>query len=222
MGALGELLRTSTNELEVRRAATTIISRHRADLRASRGTASSGTASSGTASSGTASSGTASSGTASSGTASSGTALLGGDSSVSRATNPPSDQRNIHREAVEVHSRGSPRSGIPGTSTQIPSHPNGVQVLLTSESTSPTHTQDPRGSEPASPSTSHSSTSASSPLSTQNSAPSTSPIDPLLQLKLIADSLRLRNEPVPREPHSAKSILNRAGATTAMSRDRPR
>jgi len=35
MGALGELIRTSDNQIEIRRAATTIISRHKSDLRAS-------------------------------------------------------------------------------------------------------------------------------------------------------------------------------------------
>lgn len=146
MGALGELLRTSTNDIELRRAATTIISRHKADLRASRAT-------------------------------------------LPRATDPSSDQRDIHREAVEVHSRGSPRSGIPGTASQTNPHPSGVQVLPTNKSPS------------------HSTTS--------------SPVDSLLQLKLLADTLRLNKEPALREPHSPASLLNRVGAPTSLSRDRP-
>lgn len=198
MGALGQLLHTSTNDTEIRRAATTIISRHKADLRPSRASASGATGSGGTALPGGVPSAFASpdarcpvpDALPSTSLISEISNLNSKSSSASHTTAPSSDPRDIHREAVEVPSRGSPRSGIPGTASQTNPHPSGVQVLPTNKSPS------------------HSTTS--------------SPVDSLLQLKLLADTLRLRKEPAPREPHSPASLLNRVGAPTSLSRDRPR
>jgi hypothetical protein len=143
MGALGELIRTSDNQIEIRRAATTIINRHKSDLRPPRATDPSSdqceSPSLNFQISNLKSASAPSLNTPPSPPLHHATADL--DIPLHRAaTNldtPP------HRVAVEVDRRGSPRpqqgSGIPGTPTPTHQHPNGVQVPHPTTSTSPTH-----------------------------------------------------------------------------------
>ncbi len=193
MGALGELLKSSQNQVEVRRAATTIISRHRADMRRP------ASASVGTGLGVSSASRTALDSEISNLKSNPASALYTTDLSAGQcATASPSIPSPSRRNAASVTSQGRQplEKSSPHTSPEGAAQP-------TSHLSAPT----PQPSRLTAP--------APSPLSTQNSALSTSS----LLRELIARALQLRKTPPPREPHSARSLLNRAGST--RSRDHP-
>ena len=195
MGALGELLKSSQSQVEVRRAATTIISRHRANMRRP-ATASVGTALLGGVSS---ASRTALDSEISNLKSNPASALYTTDLSAGQcATASPSISSPSRRNAASVTSQGRQplEKSSPHTSPEGAAQP-------TSHLSAPT-AQPSRLTAPA-----------SSPLSTQNSALSTS----FLLRELIARAIQIRKNPPPREPHSVRSLLNRVGST--RSRDHP-
>jgi hypothetical protein len=170
MGALGELLRTSKNEIEVRRAATTIITRHRADLHPSR-------------------------------------------ASRPRATDPSADQRESASLTSELSNLKSSSASLAHDLSANPrdsasSSPAGRTMVAGGEGRAATKPPDFNAKLNSAlcadelitrAFSSAALTPTPSPLNTQNSA-------------LITPR---------KQPHSAQSLLNRAGAPTSLSRDRP-
>lgn len=199
MGALGELLK-SDNQIEIRRAATTIISRHRANMRRPA--------------------------SASGGTDLGVTALLGDASSASRTALDSEISNLKSNPASALYTTDLSAGQCATASPSIPSTSRRDAASVTSQGRQPLEKSSPHTSpEGAAQPTSHLSSPtpqpsrleapAPSPLSTQNSALSTSS----LLRELIARAIQIRKNPPPREPHSVRSLLNRVGST--RSRDHP-
>lgn len=184
MGALGQLLHTSDNQIEIRRAATTIIARHKADLRASRPTS------------------------------------PRPPRGTSPSTTDPSSDQNESGSLSALHTA---HAKLAEHSALLPRH-NAASFTSstrqTRETKSPSsstesaaHSSTPcHESPPPSQAKANASSSFSTPLSTPNSAPTARGVDRHFLRALALEAHRLRKEPPPREPRSARSLLARAGA----------
>jgi hypothetical protein len=180
MGALGQILKTSENQVELRRVATTIISRHKVDLRASsRATV---------------------------------TAVRATADSASRDTDRGSE-RSVRTPAAR--SMAAPNTDFP--TAQSANHAPKVNSERCADNLTPSSSslisEISNLKSSSAPSCSH---SATPPLchSVTSSACSSA-----LTLSLLAEAQQLRKSPSPREPHSARTLLTRAGST--RSRDHP-